>query len=246
MSHEIRTPLYGVLGNIELLELTSLDKRQREYLSTIQRSSSVLFQLISDVLDVSKIESGQMAVEAKDFCPLDVFEDAVRSYAATAANKGLTIFACADATLPPRVRGDAVRIRQIINNLLSNAIKFTDSGRVVLRLKVSELEQGQVSLQWQVSDTGVGISEQQLAQLFKPFSQVGGSERAGGAGLGLSICARLCEMMGANLRVVSEPGLGSSFSLHTRLPVVAGSLAQPPKTMASSDNTSALRMVGSF
>lgn len=225
MSHEIRTPLYGVLGNIELLELTTLDKRQREYLSTIQRSSSVLFQLISDVLDVSKIESGQMAVEAKDFCPLDVFEDAVRSYAASATNKGLNIFACADATLPPLVRGDAVRIRQIINNLLSNAIKFTDSGRVVLRLKVSELEQGQVSLQWQVSDTGVGINEQQLAQLFKPFSQVGGSERAGGAGLGLSICARLSEMMGANLRVVSEPGLGSSFSLHTRLPVVAGSLA---------------------
>ena len=169
MSHEIRTPLYGVLGNIELLELTTLDKRQREYLSTIQRSSSVLFQLISDVLDVSKIESGQMAVEAKDFCPLDVFEDAVRSYAASATNKGLNIFACADATLPPLVRGDAVRIRQIINNLLSNAIKFTDSGRVVLRLKVSELEQGQVSLQWQVSDTGVGINEQQLAQLFKPI-----------------------------------------------------------------------------
>ena len=224
MSHEIRTPLYGVLGNIELLELTALDERQREYLSTIQRSSSVLFQLISDVLDVSKIESGQMAVEAKDFCPLDVFEDAVRSYAATAANKGLTMLASADATLPPLVRGDAVRIRQIINNLLSNAIKFTDSGRVVLRLKVSELEQGQVSLQWQVSDTGVGISEQQLTQLFKPFSQVGGSERAGGAGLGLSICARLSEIMGASLRVVSEPGLGSSFSLQIRLPRVAGSL----------------------
>ena len=224
MSHEIRTPLYGVLGNLELLELTPLSERQHEYLHTIQRSSTVLFQLISDVLDVSKIESGQMAVEARTFCPLDLFEDCVRSYSAAASNKGLKIFACADATLPPLLRGDAVRIRQIINNLLSNAIKFTDTGWVVFRLKVIAIERGEVSLQWQISDTGVGISEEQLKRLFKPFSQVGGSERAGGAGLGLSICASLSEMMGANLRVVSEPGLGSSFSLHINLPVIAGSL----------------------
>ena len=224
MSHEIRTPLYGVLGNLELLELTPLNERQHEYLNTIQRSSTVLFQLISDVLDVSKIESGQMVVDAQTFCPLDLFEDCVRSYSAAASNKGLKIFACADATLPAFLRGDAVRIRQIINNLLSNAIKFTDAGWVVFRLKVIDLEHDQVSLQWQVSDTGVGLNEQQLTQLFKPFSHVGGSERAGGAGLGLSICARLSEMMGAHLRVVSEPGLGSSFSLHINLPVIAGSL----------------------
>ncbi|AUB76798.1 response regulator [Pseudomonas paraversuta] len=224
MSHEIRTPLYGVLGNLELLELTPLNERQHEYLKTIQRSSAVLFQLISDVLDVSKIESGQMAVQAQAFCPLDLLEDCVRSYSAAASNKGLKLFACADANLPPLVCGDAVRIRQIINNLLSNAIKFTDSGRVVLRLKVTGIEPDHVSLQWQVSDTGIGISEQQLTRLFKPFSQVGGSERAGGAGLGLSICSRLSEMMGANLRVVSEPGLGSSFSLQMSLPVIAGAL----------------------
>ena len=224
MSHEIRTPLYGVLGNLELLELTPLSERQHEYLHTIQRSSAVLFQLISDVLDVSKIESGQMAVEAQTFSPLDVFEDCVRSYSAAASNKGLKIFACADANLPALLCGDAVRIRQIIDNLLSNAIKFTDTGWVLFRLKVTDLEHGQVSLQWQVSDTGVGISEEQLARLFKPFSQVGGSERAGGAGLGLSICARLGEIMGANLRVVSEPGLGSSFSLNISLPVMAGPL----------------------
>ena len=224
MSHEIRTPLYGVLGNLELLELTPLSERQHEYLHTIQRSSAVLFQLISDVLDVSKIESGQMAVDAQTFCPLDLFEDCVRSYSAAASNKGLKIFACADATLPPLLCADAVRIRQIIDNLLSNAIKFTETGWVVFRLKVVGIEHGQASLQWQVSDTGVGISEEQLTRLFKPFSQVGGSERAGGAGLGLSICARLSEMMGATLRVVSEPGLGSSFSLHTNLPVIAGSL----------------------
>lgn len=224
MSHEIRTPLYGVLGNLELLGLTDLDARQRDYLQTIGRSSSVLFQLISDVLDVSKIESGQMALETTTFSPLDVFEDAVRSYAATATNKGLQVFACADATLPALMSGDPGRIRQIVNNLLSNAIKFTESGRVVLRLKVTELTATQAALQWQVSDTGIGISEKQLAGLFKPFSQISGSEGAGGAGLGLSICARLSELMDAQLRVVSEPGLGSSFSLHIQLPIIAGAL----------------------
>ena len=224
MSHEIRTPLYGMLGNIELLELTALSKRQHEYLQTIQRSSAVLFQLISDVLDVSKIESGQMALQLNAFSPLDVLEDAARSYAAAASSKGLKIYSCADASLPPLVYGDAARLRQIINNLLSNAIKFTDAGRVVLRLKVARAANDHVSLHWQVTDTGVGISEQQLSYLFKPFSQVAGSERAGGAGLGLSICAKLSEMMGAHLRVVSEPGLGSSFSLHIDLPIVAGSL----------------------
>lgn len=224
MSHEIRTPLYGVLGNLELLELTSLNERQREYIQAIQLSSTALFQLISDVLDVSKIESGQMAVNAQPFCPLDVFEDCARSYSAAANNKGLKIFIVADAALPPLLLGDASRIRQIINNLLSNAIKFTDSGRILLRLKVTHIEQDNVSLQWQVSDTGFGISEQQMPHLFKPFSQVGGGKLAGGAGLGLSICARLSEMMGAGFRVVSERGLGSSFSLQISLPVVAGSL----------------------
>ncbi len=224
MSHEIRTPLYGVLGNLELLGLTQLDARQQDYLQTIERSSAVLFQLISDVLDVSKIESGQMALETVTFSPLDVFEDAVNSYAAAGLNKGLQIFACVDANLPALMSGDPGRIRQIVNNLLSNAIKFTDSGRVIVRLKVTDLEMTHATLQWQVSDTGAGISEKQLGQLFKPFSQLAGSQQAGGAGLGLSICSRLSELMGAQLRVVSEPGLGSSFSLHQRLPIVPGPL----------------------
>ncbi|KAA0945712.1 response regulator [Pseudomonas sp. ANT_H14] len=225
MSHEIRTPLYGVLGNLELLELTDLKSDQREYLQTIHRSSAALLQLISDVLDVSKIESGQMAVESVVFCPLDIFEDAVRTYAASATNKGLQIYGLVDASLPPLMRGDPGRIRQIINNLLSNAIKFTDSGRVVLRVKVSDQDNGHASLQWQVSDTGVGISHKKIPDLFKPFSQLGEAQSPGGAGLGLSICMRLSQLMSATLRVVSEPGLGSSFSLNIRLPVATGDLA---------------------
>ncbi|WP_433690037.1 ATP-binding protein [Pseudomonas monteilii] len=220
MSHEIRTPLYGVLGNLELLSLTELSDRQRQYLEIIQGSSSVLFQLISNVLDVSKIESGQMALEEEPFHPAQLVEDAMASFAATAHNKGLEIDTEIDPQLPAQVNGDAGRIRQILHNLLGNAIKFTDSGRIRLRLTVQARTGNSVSLQWQVTDTGVGIPEGSIDQLFKPFYQVTAGQDGNGAGLGLSICSRLSKLMGGSMRVVSEPGLGSSFSLLISLPVV--------------------------
>lgn len=228
MSHEIRTPLYGVLGTLELLGLTPLAPRQQDYLHTIQRSSATLFQLISDVLDVSKIEAGQMTLEHQDFCPLELTEDSVRTYSAFAQAKGLQLYACIDPALPNRLRGDPLRIRQILNNLLSNAIKFTDYGRVVLRVRVAEQADGQVSLQWQVSDSGVGISQEQQQQLFDPFYQVNDATSQAGAGLGLAICKWLCELMHGQLNLVSEPGLGSSFTLQLTLPVVPGNLADCP------------------
>ncbi|MBJ9977667.1 response regulator [Pseudomonas sp. S75] len=220
MSHEIRTPLYGVLGNLELLALTEMSERQRQYLDVIQSSSTVLFQLISNVLDVSKIESGQMALEVAAFDPEALVEDAVLAFTATAHNKGLEIEAELDPDLPGMIEGDAVRIRQILHNLLNNAIKFTDSGRVRLRLIVQERTERSVSLQWQVTDTGVGVPELALGELFKPFYQTAAGQGGCGAGLGLSICARLSELMGGRMRAVSEPGLGSSFSLLITLPVV--------------------------
>lgn len=228
MSHEIRTPLYGVLGTLELLGLTPLAPRQQDYLHTIQRSSATLFQLISDVLDVSKIEAGQMTLELQEFCPLELTEETVRTYSAFARAKGLQLYACIDATLPDRLRGDPLRIRQILNNLLSNAIKFTDNGRVVLRLHVLENSSGSVSLRWQVSDSGVGISQAQQQQLFDPFYQVNDATHQAGAGLGLAICKWLCELMQGRLNVVSEPGLGSSFTLQLALERVPGSLADCP------------------
>jgi two-component system, NarL family, capsular synthesis sensor histidine kinase RcsC len=229
MSHEIRTPLYGVLGTLELLGLTPLEPRQQNYLHTIQRSSATLFQLISDVLDVSKIESGQMTIEAQDFCPLELTEDTLRTYSAFAQAKGLQLYACIDAALPDRVRGDPLRIRQILNNLLSNAIKFTDNGRVVLRVRVLETSGGKVSLEWQVSDSGIGISQAQQTQLFDPFYQVRDASSEAGAGLGLAICRWLCELMAGQLKVVSEPGLGSSFSLQLALECLPGELADCPE-----------------
>lgn len=229
MSHEIRTPLYGVLGTLELLGLTSLEPRQQAYLQTIQRSSATLFQLISDVLDVSKIESGQMTIEAQDFCPLELTEDTLRTYSAFAQAKGLQLYACIDAALPDRVRGDPLRIRQILNNLLSNAIKFTDNGRVVLRVRVLETVGETTHLEWQVSDSGIGISQAQQTQLFHPFYQVRDASSEAGAGLGLAICRWLCELMAGQLKVVSEPGLGSSFSLQLALEHLPGELPDCPE-----------------
>ncbi|TBV74281.1 hybrid sensor histidine kinase/response regulator [Pseudoxanthomonas winnipegensis] len=228
MSHEIRTPLYGVLGTLELLGLTPLSARQEGYLATIQRSSSTLMQLISDILDVSKAEAGQLSLEPSPFDPARLTEDAMDSYAAAAANKGLQFYACIDADLPAMVCGDAARIRQILNNLISNALKFTDSGRVVVR--VSRRWHGEDCwLQWQVADTGIGIASEHQAHLFEPFYQANpGTDAMRGTGLGLAICAHLASLMQGHLRVVSESGLGSSFSVDLPLPPAPPDPQQPP------------------
>ncbi len=234
MSHEIRTPLYGVLGTLELLGRTSLDARQSQYLRTIESSSSVLLQLISDVLDVSKIESGQLSLEPAAFSPRELTESVLRSFAASATCKGLQILVCTDPRLPTRVLGDADRIRQVLGNLLSNAIKFTEHGRVMLRVRQVQREGESSVLAWQVTDTGVGIAAEEQARLFEPFRQVRGAASAQGTGLGLSISDRLVRLMSGELQVVSEPGLGSSFSVRLPLPVLAAAedgptlLPEPP------------------
>ncbi|MFU6238627.1 response regulator [Pseudomonas aeruginosa] len=218
MSHEIRTPLYGVLGTLELLDLTTLNDRQRAYLRTIQSSSATLMQLISDVLDVSKIEAGQMALTQAAFNPLELVQEVLGNFAASAMAKDLQFYACIDTDVPAQLIGDVARIRQVLNNLVNNALKFTDIGRVVLRLKLLSRSDGRALLQWQVADTGIGIAHEQQERLFEAFYQVPGAHHAGGTGLGLSICWHLADMMGGQLRVVSETGLGSSFSLVLELP----------------------------
>ncbi|WP_245626165.1 response regulator [Stenotrophomonas humi] len=223
LSHEIRTPLYGMLGTLELLMRTPLDARQAQYLRLIQQSSSVLQQLIRDTLDVSRIESGQLALTEAAFSPLDLAESTLRAYADSAMRKQLQILVCTDPHLPALVRGDADRIRQVLGNLLSNAIKFTDSGRIFLRVRLLECLDGIASISWQVTDTGTGIAASEQARLFKPFGQLDSQARGEGSGLGLSISDHLVRLMGGDLRLVSEPGLGSSFSMILPLPVADGS-----------------------
>ncbi|MFJ2362211.1 ATP-binding protein [Pseudomonas sp. NPDC087697] len=228
MSHEIRTPLYGVVGTLELLGLTHLSQQQQGYLRTIKGSSNILLQLISDILDLSKIEAGEMSLDPGHFAPLEVVEEAMRNYSAIADGKGLLVYSCVDTDLPGGVLGDGMRVRQIINNLLNNAIKFTQAGRVTLYLNVLGREGGRVRLQWQIVDTGVGISKEQQVNLFEPFFQANNQQHASsGAGLGLSICSQLSQMMQGTLEVVSAPGLGSSFSFEVELQEMQSSVQLP-------------------
>ena len=214
MSHEIRTPLYGVLGTLELLARTDLNDQQNNYLKAIERSSGNLLQLICDVLDVSRIEAGQLQLELNTFSPLELIEEVVQGYSGAAQAKGLQLFALIDSTVPEWLSGDVTRIRQILNNLLNNALKFTDYGKIVLRLKMDSRDDERVMLHWQVSDTGKGIAHEEQAHLFEPFYQVESAKNVvAGTGLGLSICKRLMHLMNGTMRLVSEPGLGSSFTL---------------------------------
>lgn len=214
MSHEIRTPLYGVLGTLELLAGTDLNAQQKDYVYAIEASSTTLLQLISDVLDVSKIEAGQLALELSEFSITELVQEVMQGYSAAAISKGLQFYACVDPQLPERLIGDINRIRQIINNLLSNAVKFTDCGRVVLRVSLADRDDERTCVVWQVSDTGKGIAQEQQPYIFQPFYQtVGNTSVVAGTGLGLPICQRLTGLMNGQLRVVSELGLGSSFTL---------------------------------
>ncbi|MEN4918955.1 response regulator [Achromobacter spanius] len=229
MSHEIRTPLYGVLGTLELMGLTKLDSDQRRHLERMQSSSAILQQLISDILDITKIETGQLVLESTDFNPRDLVQSCTNSYAATAAQKGLLLFSCVDVAVPEWMTGDAVRIRQILSNLLSNAIKFSDSGHVIVRLTVAKVQADKTHLVLQVVDTGIGIAKDEQARLFVPFYQINSSSHTvRGTGIGLSICARLAKLMGSEIRVTSELGLGSSFSLDLPLQVAQGQPQFPP------------------
>ncbi|MBB1594558.1 hybrid sensor histidine kinase/response regulator [Achromobacter sp. UMC46] len=220
MSHEIRTPLYGILGTLELFSLTSVSGQQAQYLETIQQSSASLLRTINDTLDISRIEAGHTALQCAPFSPVELMNNVVASFAARAHAKGLRAYAVADPDSPAAVIGDATRIRQILDNLVSNAIKFTESGQIVLRLKLDGSDLEGADLSFQVADTGPGIASAHQSRLFDPYYQIAADGPAAlpGTGLGLSICRRLAEMMDGQLNAVSESGLGTSVTFEVRLP----------------------------
>lgn len=220
MSHEIRTPMNGVIGMLQVLKNSSLSKEQTDQLNIAIQSAESLLIVINDVLDVTKIDAGKLAIESIDINLIDQITDIIKALSHTIPpDVELALVADTEGVTHPNVLGDPVRIRQIISNIINNAIKFTPSGEIKLTARTEKKDQDKLKLIVSVQDSGIGISSDQLEELFEEFSQADASttRKFGGTGLGLSICKKLCGLMGGNISVASELGTGSCFTFELSL-----------------------------
>jgi len=213
MSHEIRTPMNGVLGMTALLQTTGLSEKQKQFTEAVRKSAESLLSIINDILDHSKIESGSITLEEIDFDLHETIAETAELLAEEALHKGLEIIVVIDRDVPVHVKGDPVRLAQVILNLLSNAVKFTEGGEVVIHASSAKMDQETEIVRIDVRDTGIGIPPELQGRIFERFSQADGSttRRFGGTGLGLTIARQLAGLMGGAIGCTSEPGKGSTF-----------------------------------
>jgi signal transduction histidine kinase/ligand-binding sensor domain-containing protein/DNA-binding NarL/FixJ family response regulator/HPt (histidine-containing phosphotransfer) domain-containing protein len=229
MSHELRTPMNGVVGMTELLSRTSLSATQTHLTKTIRSSAQILLQIVNDLLDLSKIRAGKVQLEALPVDIGQVLEECTSLFAGAAENKGLELIVCPPRGMQRELRGDPLRVRQVLMNLVGNAVKFTAQGEIVVRADVEELAGDNVMVKLSVSDTGIGMEESVLAKIFEPFTQADEktTRQFGGTGLGLSICRELAELMGGRIAVESRQQIGSTFTLHLPMQLGAELAPQP-------------------
>ena len=218
MSHEVRTPLGGLIGLAELVQEEPLTAEQRENVRLIETTGRSLLDLISNILDYSKLEAGRMEIEPSPMEPAALLEDLCRLFSAPAQAKNLLLKVHVAPGVPPVVLMDAARLRQILGNLLSNAIKFTEKGGIELVVSAEPRTGGGWRLRFQVRDTGMGLDAAKAARLFQPYIQADNSiaRRYGGTGLGLAISRQLAQLLGGDLSVESTPGTGSVFSVEVQ------------------------------
>lgn len=244
MSHEIRTPMNGVLGTMELLQLTKLNQEQAKYTRILRRSGHTLMRIIDDILDYSKIEVGKLMLENTQFNMTQLIDDSV-SFLDAKVMDGVDLVVEVDPAIPANLKGDPTRLHQVITNLLNNAFKFTAEGSVRLQVSAEPTRNRTVAVNFIISDTGLGMTEDVTSVIFQPFTQAdqSTSRKYGGSGLGLSICKNLVDLMGGEIGVESEPGRGSHFHFRIVFDIARQPLLDAAEKSASNVDYSGLRVL---